>query len=144
MSVNEKLVKIAENQEKVYNAGKQAEYNAFWDAYQDNGTRTNYNYAFSAKSWNKENFKPKYDLTCTACNHMFANCSVENVEAALLELGITLDTSRSTYMQSILSYNYWVKVLPTLSAESMVTDISLSFYMATALETIRKFILMHD
>lgn len=48
-----------------YNEGKQAEYDAFWDEAQKNGTRTDYNFAFSADMWTKENFKPKYPIRPT-------------------------------------------------------------------------------
>lgn len=84
MSIAEKLVAIAENEQRVYDAGyekgkaeggnteeaynkgvadgKQAEYDAFWDAYQENGNRTHYQNGFSGACWNSENFKPKYPL----------------------------------------------------------------------------------
>lgn len=68
MSIAKKLTTIAENEEKVYNAGYEkgkAEgeagdfYDAFWDAYQENGSRTEYNYGFRL-GWNNDNFNPKY------------------------------------------------------------------------------------
>ena len=40
MSIAEKLTTVAENVPKVYEAGKKAEYDAFWDKYQNNGKRT--------------------------------------------------------------------------------------------------------
>ena len=42
MSIAEKLVTVAENEQKVYDAGKQAEYDAFWDNYQVYGNRENF------------------------------------------------------------------------------------------------------
>ena len=45
-----------------FEAGKQAEYDRFWDLYQQNGERTDYRYAFSGIGWNKDTFKPKYDI----------------------------------------------------------------------------------
>lgn len=45
---------------KVYEAGKKSEYDAFWDAFQVNGTRTNYRQAFINEGWTAENFKPKH------------------------------------------------------------------------------------
>ena len=38
--------------------GKQEEYDRFWDAFQQNGTRTNYERAF--RRWTDEIYKPKY------------------------------------------------------------------------------------
>lgn len=42
--------------------GRQAEYDRFWDNYQDYGNRTNYGYGFCAIGWNNETFKPKYTI----------------------------------------------------------------------------------
>lgn len=47
---------------EVYEAGKQAEYDKFWDNLQQNGNRRNYWGAFSGAGWNDEIFKPKYPL----------------------------------------------------------------------------------
>lgn len=106
MSVAEKLTQIAENEQKVYDAGyhkgkaegggsydegydagydagydkgkteggggsyeqgvadgKQAEWSAFWDAFQANGERPDYTNAFRTVAWNKDNFKPKYSFS---------------------------------------------------------------------------------
>ncbi|MBQ7088514.1 MAG: hypothetical protein IJN04_02620 [Clostridia bacterium] len=101
MTIAEKMVAhaqnektIAENQQKVYDAGfaagssidydtvfaegkEQGEkdaYDAFWDTYQDNGNRTHYSYAFAGRGWQDEVFKPKYPLTnITAADSMFSN-----------------------------------------------------------------------
>lgn len=49
----------------VYNAGKQAEYDAFWDSFQANGTRAYYQFAFADSEysifWSK-GFDPKYTI----------------------------------------------------------------------------------
>ena len=45
-------------------------YDTFWDAYQNNGARTAYRYAFSA-NWTDEIFKPKYVVKPTSANYMF-------------------------------------------------------------------------
>ena len=39
MSIAEKLITIAENEERVYESGKKAAYDRFWDVYQQNGNR---------------------------------------------------------------------------------------------------------
>ena len=99
-TVAEKLVLIAENEPKVYEAGyakgntegyqngyddgnaegvkegiaegKQAEYDAFWDIFQDNGKRTDYQYGFAGQRWTTDIFKPKYDMKPSRCDYMFA------------------------------------------------------------------------
>lgn len=53
-----------------FEAGKQAEYDAFWDAYQQNGERTNYTNAFSIY-WDSNSFKPKYSMKPINAYQMF-------------------------------------------------------------------------
>jgi hypothetical protein len=55
---------------EVHEAGKQAEYDAFWNAFQLNGSRNDYRYAFSyTQSWTDELFKPKYPITSLGNNN---------------------------------------------------------------------------
>lgn len=45
---------------KVYDAGKKAEYDRFWDDFQQNGNRTDYHYGFAGDGWTAETLNPKY------------------------------------------------------------------------------------
>lgn len=49
--------------------GKQAEYDAFWDAFQENGKRNRYNYGFTR--FPADAFYPKYDIVPRENNWMF-------------------------------------------------------------------------
>ena len=49
--------------DNVYEAGKQAEYDALWDAIQRKGARPHYAYAFSYNGWDDKIFNPKYPIT---------------------------------------------------------------------------------
>lgn len=79
MTISEKLTAVAENQQRVYDAGYakgqaeadteaaynegvQAEYDRFWDAFQQSGNRTTYRYAFAGSAWTEETLKPKYPI----------------------------------------------------------------------------------
>ena len=90
---------------EVYEAGKKAEHDAFWDAYQDYGNRTSYDNAFGGHGWKPDNFKPKYDIRPTMGYMMFRGFSfVDNgyyadVAKHLEDLGIVLDTSNCTNFQ---------------------------------------------
>lgn len=89
MSIADKLATITENIPKVYQAGYEkgaAEgggssdswYDTFWDAYQENGERQSYSYAFYGPGWNDITFKPKYKFIAKArnsFNDMFRNNS---------------------------------------------------------------------
>lgn len=48
--------------DQVYKKGQQAEYDRFWDEYQQNGTRTNYSYAFAGSAWTDASATPKYPI----------------------------------------------------------------------------------
>lgn len=56
--------------------GKQAEYDRFWDTYQENGKRKDWRYAFGGDGWNAETFNPKHLIVVgsiyQAANNMFA------------------------------------------------------------------------
>ena len=92
---------MAEAVPGVYEAGKKSEYDAFWDAYQNNGKRTDYRYGFAYTGWKKENFKPKYDIKPKGANgaYMFssgAEASKFDLAKALEEQGVVLDLSELT------------------------------------------------
>ena len=97
MSIADKLATIAANEQKVFDAGKKAEYDAFWDNFQLNGNRTNYCFGFrnwEAGYWNANNLKPKYDLTPVGyCPSMFNG--VKGI-TDFDDLGVSLDTSKVT------------------------------------------------
>lgn len=76
MSIADKLTQIAENEQRVYDAGKKAQYDEFWDTYQDYGNRKTYDFAFaesaSGQRWiNGITYKPKYPLKPTSAMNMF-------------------------------------------------------------------------
>ena len=74
MSIAEKLTTIAENEQRVFEAGKSAEYNRFWDNYQSNGARRGYINGFGARNcWNMEIYNPKYPILASSCESLFSN-----------------------------------------------------------------------
>lgn len=92
MTTAEKLTAIAENQEKVYEAGRASEYDRFWDAYQTNGAAANYAYAFSGRGWNGDTYHPKYPLD----TGMITNAAAMYLWSAVSEIGcINLENATS-------------------------------------------------
>ena len=73
MSISDKLTTIAENVQKVYEAGKVAGGSGgdseFWNVHQENGTRTHYSYGFY--DWRWEYANPLYKCNVTGCSYMF-------------------------------------------------------------------------
>lgn len=114
MSVNEKMTAIADAiREKtggtdaltldgmaaavpeVYTAGKQSEYDAFWDNYQDSGARTAYVMGFAGRGWRDEIFAPKYDIIGTSdAVFMFAYSNLQDLTGCLEKQNVILDLSQ--------------------------------------------------
>lgn len=91
--LNNVLIASAENVPKVYDSGhkvgfekgKQAEWNAFWDAYQENGNRTDYRYGFAGVGWTESTYNPKYPIvtasyTATSMYQYALVTKVKNVD----------------------------------------------------------------
>lgn len=123
MTIADKLTTIAENEQRVFDSGKskgytegytkgeqngydfgfdegkKSEYDAFWDACQENGSRREYEEAFCRATWNNDNFKPKYDMKPTTASNMFYRFNGDqftpsmDLSARLEECGVTLDFS---------------------------------------------------
>ena len=91
-----------------YKAGKQAEYDRFWDSYQQNGSRADYSAAFAGGGWDKNTFKPKYDIKPTNAYMVFRYFNKEksdiDLEATIKSLGITLDFSKVSNGQYAFYY----------------------------------------
>jgi hypothetical protein len=63
MNIAEKTLQLKQDFDDVYEAGKKAELDRFWDAYQENGNKTDYGYAFSGTGWTDETYKTiKYEI----------------------------------------------------------------------------------
>ena len=79
---------------EVYEAGKKAEYDVFWDNYQQNGSIMDYSYAFMNDKWNDTNFKPKYPIKTTAAAQVFYGCGM-------------VDTKLECDFSGCTAYTYW-------------------------------------
>lgn len=115
MTQNQQI--IANNQQKVYEAGYEkgkaegsgdSYYDTFWDAFQINGTRANYRYAFWREGWTDANFSPKYNIVPTDAQYMFQNCAITNLKLALEKSGAALDFSKATHL-------YYTFTSPTIT-----------------------------
>lgn len=144
MSIAEKLQIIAENEQRVYEAGKQAEYDRFWDSLLENGTRADYNYCFAGLGWNPETFKPKFNMCPTRMNQMFIQSRNLNVdlEMHLNELGVVLDTSKCVVFAEWMAYS-GIRAVGFIDTRSC-NSFTYAFSHATALETIRLLKLKDD
>lgn len=102
---------IAENEQRVYEAGieegKKAEWDAFWDSYQDYGNRRNYNTLFYNSGWTAITFKPKYDMICTYASSMFA-------ASHIVEINKKVDVTNSTSVATMFANATYLKTITNL------------------------------
>lgn len=141
MSVNEKMTAIADAiREKtggtdaltldgmaeaipsVYEAGKDAEHKAFWDAVLPaHSATTGIGYApyyFAGNCWSDAVFRPnkniKFRSTSTG---LFRQSSIQNLKSCLEECGVTLDLSEATGLSYAFAYGAH-RYLPKISIVS--------------------------
>ena len=102
MSIAHKLTQVAQNTPMVYEAGRQAAYDSFWDLYQRNGSRMDYANGFAGGGWTNETFKPKYDINALDNSYMlFARSAITgDLDEILKENGVTVKycTSSASYL----------------------------------------------
>ena len=154
MSIAEKLVTIAENEQRVYDAGvqagRQAERSITWDSFQTKGNRTNYQSFFdSSRGWDMYNFYPKYDIRPEGtASRMFFNWGGErhdyfDLAQRLEECGVVLDTSKATSLNNAFNSSHFSRI-PTIDITGTVgtTDGAGAIFSNswTWLETIDKII----
>ena len=142
MSIAEKLTAIAENQQKVYEAGKKTEYDAFWDVVWRN--RSNFNSAFCGYGWTDKTFKPPENTTKkpSSSDSMFYRCQITDLEGLLAERNVVIDTSNSAYIDNFYAQSS-VTHVPELSAKKAYSCSGI-FNSCTNLVSVRKLICKED
>lgn len=134
--------------DEAFAAGMQSEYDRFWDTFQQNGNRTAYNFSLCGKGWNAATFRPKYSIRPTVCPNIFAywdDASAGMVDLVELceELGIEIDTSKATSMDSMFNSNTIVCRVGAIDTTS-ADKIGGLFHWCLALRTIEKLIFRND
>lgn len=120
--------------DEVFAAGGKAEYERFWDEYQDYGDTTNYQYAFAYRGWNDDTFNPKYkNISPLIAYAMFDSTYITNIKSK-----INFDTSNATNMNSMFANG---KVTETGEINAASTKILTRVFASTSLKKIDKLIL---
>lgn len=122
--------------------GKQAEYDKFWDAYQQNGNRTAYTYGFYGYGFNSENFYPKYDIkTKSSSAYIFyaweREANALNLSQRLKDCGVVLDTSLATSLANAFSYTR-ITEIPTIDCTGLSTSNHSTAIFAHGYDRLRK------
>lgn len=127
-----------------FEQGKQAEYDRFWDAYQENGNRQDYTGAFSGNGWTRKTLNPKYDIVPLTATHIFSRGSFGgDLQYHLESIGKKLDFSQATTLVEIVYYTS-VTRLGVIDARSVSSLASTFAYALDALTTIDLLILKDD
>jgi hypothetical protein len=150
-TTEERLETIEGNVSKVYEAGsdtgfeagKQAEWNAFWDGFQDYGNRTEYNMTF--RKWNDAIFKPKYDIRPIDATQIFNGTNIKDIAGALRRAGVVLDFSQCTTFRMAF-YTAVIEYIPVVDTRAATDDsangaLYYLFASTTILKSIEKIIL---
>ena len=127
MKTAEKLTTIAENVSKVYDAGKKAEYDHFWDNFQQNGALMTYANAFTARTWNDTCYSPKYTIKSTAGLGMFYNSLITDTK-------VPIDLSTATNAQNLFGYASGMKYIRKLILSENITNFNNAFIGLSNLE----------
>lgn len=131
---------IAEGKVEGYNEGydvgtadgKQAEYDRFWDTFQQSGARTGYAYAFYGVGWTDNNFSPKYDITSNTGEGMFRNSAIENLVQILENNGVKLIVNSASLYY--FANTAKVKEFPELGSEITNLENSFSYSAVVGIE----------
>jgi hypothetical protein len=166
MNISEKLLQIAEGDRETVELNKQLEetlygidhggksyYDMFWDAYQQNGNRRDYQYgAFGGIGWNDNTYKPKYPVIATQPYNMFTGCKITEIKdvdfsgatnlngvfyvcSSLLRVGV-IDASLVTYATNCFNYCSKLTTIEKLIVSNKFVFEDSTFKNCTALESI--------
>lgn len=119
---------------EVYEAGKKAEYDAFWNNYQENGNRENYGYAFDGIGWTDETYNPKYPMNPTYAYNMFHNSRFSTLK-------VPVDFSKCTEMRTVFAQSIIAHLGVIDFSSASVMD---SFVYGTAVLTTIDKLIMHE
>ena len=112
-------------------AGKKAEYDKFWDAYQHKGSSDYMSIqgVFNGARFNVDNFFPKYDIKPVgAANYLFyawelnRHSEVLDLKQRLEDCGVMLDTSGATGISNMFSYSSALCNIPTIDCTGLTAE----------------------
>ena len=125
--------------EAAFEAGRQAEYDAFWDEYLREDV-TDFSHLFAGMGWNDINFNPNVDIIPKygSATYLFFNSRITDVEASLKRNNVILDVSRCSNLSYLFYYCKKTVCVPEIIIGKDCTNISYMFDQCMELHTIRK------
>ena len=90
---------LPEKIDEVFEAGKQAYYDWFWDTFQKKGTvAIDYSGAFQTRCWTDETYNPKYRIYPTGANQLFYS------NTGITDTKVEIDLTKQTNNRGSLFY----------------------------------------
>lgn len=129
-------------EENLFDNGRQAEYNEFWDKYQNFGGRDDYSMAFGGVGWNNKTFRPKYDIIGYNFSNIFNGCGITNLKECLNSCGIIFDTTAATVASNVFS-NSSITDVPSIYDVASSTTLNW-FYSAANVKNVEKYVFKKD
>lgn len=133
MTVAEKIARTKTDYDEVYEAGKQAEHDAFWGNHLN---KTSMVYGFAGSLWNAKTFRPPAGTVIQPTNAigMFYYSRMKiDLAAHLEELDVTLDFSRASNMTNVFAESYFTRLgeIKTSNTTLMTGTFSNMTYLVT-------------
>lgn len=120
-----------------------AAHDTFWDIYQQNGNRMDYNMAFAGVGWTDETFKPKYNITAVETGSLFQKNYITDMVKILEDCGVELDLSKGTEGVYLVNACNSLTRLPVLDCRNRA-NINYFIISCSSLYSIEKVILKDD
>lgn len=135
MSIAEKLTAIAENEQRVYDAGKESQNKAFWEKFATNANGTlseNYSYAFAGERHNQEVIDSiPIKLKLGNCTGLFY------YNTSVIDLSKLPRTSQKTYnWRQTFRDATKLQTVWELDFSSNVVELTATFYNCTSLANV--------
>ncbi len=131
----------------VYEAGRQKEYDDFWDTFLRNGAGLGNTVApFAGTSWYDARFKPKYNVKMTGnINYAFQVSNIKDFKGCIQKAGVNFTFEGITSAIQLFAYSQ-VENLPTLdfSLCSSTGCLGSAFSSCTKLKSIDKIIVSEN
>lgn len=133
MSITDKLVTIAENEQKVYDAGKKSGRDDFWDDYLDYGKNQGiYLYAFAGFGWNDQTYNPPENSTLVVS----INATGMYNYSRITDVKVTLDFRNLKQNVGNCFANSKIKTIPKIIVDEKTAGLVSAFSSCADLENI--------
>ena len=125
MSIAEKLTQIAENEQKVFEAGRKKEQSDFWSNYPSG---TTINYAFAYQCFNDDTYNPTKDIIMgkySSYSFLYYSSIITDTKVAIdvsknvndtesVFRSSKLKTIRKIIVSETITFNYWFRACSAL------------------------------